>query len=119
MGMAAGDALYLTQVGTDSLWLVFVSTPILMALVTPGYTRWMERRGINRLAEGVLWVLAAVALKLPEAPALARRLVLEAPARLLRKAARLALVDLAESSTPISTRTIHPSGQWTSCRRTP
>ena len=62
MGMATGDALFLTQVGTDSLWLVFVSTPILMALLTPIYTHWMERRGINRLAEGMQWVLLVLGL---------------------------------------------------------
>ncbi|GEM_PF-2937110 len=62
MGMAAGDALFLTEVGSGSLWLVFVSTPILMALITPGYTRWLERRGINRLAEGMQWVLLVLGL---------------------------------------------------------
>lgn len=57
IGMAAGDAVFLNHLGADKLWLVFILTPLLMAILTPGYATWLQRHGINRLAEHTFVVL--------------------------------------------------------------
>lgn len=57
VGMSAGDALFLTQIGVSQLPLVYISMPLLLAVYVPAVTLMVARYGIERTLVSVLGVL--------------------------------------------------------------